>query len=94
MYEPHEIEISYRYLKTVVSRLEEPICLIGGWVLTDGEGSYIIPTGTKITESASWSVFGKTYNPTRYTRGLYLANTHDSVTLLDRSGNVIDGYAW
>lgn len=33
MYEPHEIEISYRYLKTVVSRLEEPICLIGGWAV-------------------------------------------------------------
>ena len=33
MYEPHEIEISYKYLKTVVSRLEEPICLIGGWAV-------------------------------------------------------------
>ncbi len=33
MYEPHEIVISYRYLKTVVSRLEEPICLIGGWAV-------------------------------------------------------------
>ncbi|VVB96484.1 Uncharacterised protein [uncultured archaeon] len=33
MYEPHEIEISYRYLRTVVSRLEEPICLIGGWAV-------------------------------------------------------------
>ncbi len=33
MYEPHEIVISYRYLKTVVSRLEEPICLTGGWAV-------------------------------------------------------------
>lgn len=33
MYEPHEIEISYKYLKTVVGRLEEPICLIGGWAV-------------------------------------------------------------
>ncbi len=33
MYEPHEIIISQRYLKTVVSRLEEPICLIGGWAV-------------------------------------------------------------
>lgn len=33
VYETHEIEISYRYLKTVVSRLEEPICLIGGWAV-------------------------------------------------------------
>lgn len=33
MYEPHEIEISYKYLKIVVGRLEEPICLIGGWAV-------------------------------------------------------------
>lgn len=33
MYEPHEIEISYKYLKTVVGKLEEPICLIGGWAV-------------------------------------------------------------
>jgi hypothetical protein len=33
MYEPHEIDISYKYLKTVVGRLEEPICLIGGWAV-------------------------------------------------------------
>lgn len=33
MYESHETEISYKYLKTVVSRLEEPICLIGGWAV-------------------------------------------------------------
>jgi len=33
MYEPHEIEISYKYLKTVVGKLEEPICLIGGWTV-------------------------------------------------------------
>lgn len=33
MYEPHEIEISYKYIKTVVGRLEEPICLIGGWAV-------------------------------------------------------------
>ncbi|PWB49309.1 MAG: hypothetical protein C3F06_14250 [Candidatus Methanoperedenaceae archaeon] len=33
MYEPHEIEISHGYLKTVISRLEEPICLIGGWAV-------------------------------------------------------------
>ncbi len=33
MYEPHEIDISYKYLKTVVAGLEEPICLIGGWAV-------------------------------------------------------------
>lgn len=30
MYEPFEIKISYRYLKTVADRLDEPVCLIGG----------------------------------------------------------------
>ncbi len=33
MYEPYETGISYKYLKTVVERLEEPICLIGGWAV-------------------------------------------------------------
>lgn len=29
MYEPHEIDISYKYLKTVVGRLEEPLQKFG-----------------------------------------------------------------
>lgn len=33
MYEPFEIKISYRYLKTVADRLDEPVCLIGGWAV-------------------------------------------------------------
>lgn len=33
MYEPYETDISYRYLKTVVSNLEAPICLLGGWAV-------------------------------------------------------------
>jgi len=67
---------------------------ISGWRLTDGEGTYIIPNGTTITSGGYWTVYGLTYNPTRYTRGLYLANTHDSVTVLDQNGNVIDQYSW
>jgi len=67
---------------------------ISGWRLTDGEGTYVIPSGTTITSGGYWTVYGSTYNPTRYTRGLYLANTHDSVTLLDQSGNIVDYYSW
>ncbi len=33
MYEPYETDISYRYLKTVIGRLEEPMCLLGGWAI-------------------------------------------------------------
>jgi hypothetical protein len=33
MYETYETGISYRYLKTVVDKLEEPVCLIGGWAV-------------------------------------------------------------
>ncbi|MCK5216833.1 MAG: hypothetical protein KAJ93_03555 [Methanosarcinales archaeon] len=33
MYETYETRISYEYLKTVVDRLVEPVCLIGGWAV-------------------------------------------------------------
>ncbi len=33
MYETYETGISSRYLKTVVDKLDEPICLIGGWAV-------------------------------------------------------------
>jgi hypothetical protein len=33
MYEPYETDISHRYLKTVVRKLQEPICLLGGWAV-------------------------------------------------------------
>lgn len=67
---------------------------IGGWRLTDGEGTYTIPSGTIITAGGSWSVFGYTYNPTRYTKGLYLANSHDEVILYDKDGNKVDEHSW
>jgi len=67
---------------------------IGGWRLIDGEGTYTIPSGTTIAVGSSWSVFGSTYNPTRYTRGLYLNNDHDEVILTDTAGNIIDEYSW
>jgi hypothetical protein len=68
--------------------------IIGGWRLSDDEGSYTIPSGTKIISGGEWSVFGSTYNPTGYTKGLFLANSKDSVTLFNLEGNVVDTYSW
>lgn len=31
MYDDFETGTSYRYLQTVITALEEPICLLGGW---------------------------------------------------------------
>jgi len=67
---------------------------IGDWRLTDGEGTYIIPSGTILTADSSWSVFGSTYNPTSYTQGLYLANSHDEVILYNKDGKKVDEYHW
>ncbi len=33
MYKDIETETSYNYLKTVISALEEPICMLGGWAI-------------------------------------------------------------
>jgi len=33
LYQPHEIEISQKYLQTVVSKLKEPVCMLGGWAV-------------------------------------------------------------
>ncbi len=39
LYQPYEVEISQHYLQTVISKLEEPLCLLGGWAvyITVGE---------------------------------------------------------
>lgn len=33
LYQPYEIEISQRYMQTVISKLREPICILGGWAV-------------------------------------------------------------
>lgn len=33
MYEDIETETSYRYLRRIISKLEEPICILGGWAV-------------------------------------------------------------
>jgi len=39
LYQPYEVEISEHYLQTVISKLEGPVCLLGGWTvyITVGE---------------------------------------------------------
>jgi len=67
---------------------------IGGWRLTDGEGNYKIPPGTVIEPYQKWTVTGREFNPTRYTRGLFLSNAGDSVTLYDADDNEKDKKSW
>jgi len=46
MYKNIEIETSYRYLKKVISKMNEPICILGGWaVFFIVESSYKKQTG-------------------------------------------------
>ena len=33
MYKEFETRTSYKYLKEVISALEEPICILGGWAV-------------------------------------------------------------
>lgn len=66
----------------------------GGWKLTDGEGTYPIPPGTTIAPGETWTVYGRQYNPIRNTRGLFLNNNHDSVSLYDAAGKLIDFMSW
>lgn len=67
---------------------------LGGWVLSDGEGSYVIPEGTVLSAEGEWSIYGSTYNPSRNPKGLFLNNRHDEVLLLNPKGELADVYAW
>lgn len=67
---------------------------LSGWVLTDDEGFYKIPTGVVLQPGATWRVWGYQYNPTRIRRGLYLANDHDCVRLLNPKGEEVDSCCW
>lgn len=33
LYQPYEVEISQKYLQTVMSRVRGPVCLLGGWAV-------------------------------------------------------------
>ena len=68
---------------------------LGGWTISDGEGNYTFPTGTLVEPGATHKVCMETYNPTQYTRGLYLNNDDDCV-LLFAPGNwtPVDTRCW
>jgi len=65
-----------------------------GWMVSDGEGSYTFSTSITLAAGARHTVCLETYNPTHYTRGLYLNNEHDQVYLYDPMGNRCDEQEW
>jgi len=67
---------------------------LGGWRISDGEGSYTFRTGTIVPPGGTYTIGIEIYNPTRYTRGLYLNNKHDEVYLYDQNGNLVDQVTW
>jgi endonuclease/exonuclease/phosphatase family metal-dependent hydrolase len=67
---------------------------IGGWELTDNEGSYTIPPDITLEPAQEWSVQGSTYNPSGSSAGLYLSNSHDEVILKNAAGAVIEEFSW
>jgi len=67
---------------------------ISGWWLTDEEGDYIIPKGTRIAPHSTWEVRGSEYNPRRNKRGLFLNNRKDSVSLFDNNNDLVDFNDW
>jgi len=68
---------------------------LGGWTISDGEGNYTFPSGTIVRAGATYVVCMDTYNPTHYTRGLYLNNEHDCVLLFaPGSWDAVDSHCW
>jgi endonuclease/exonuclease/phosphatase family metal-dependent hydrolase len=68
-----------------------------GWKLSDGEGSYTFPASIVVQPGGAYQVCMPTYNPTRYTQGLYLNNSHDQVYLyapVECGGGLVDSRAW
>jgi len=67
---------------------------LGGWVISDGEGSYMFPYGTIVQPGEVFEVGIDTYNPSGYTRGLYLNNRSDEVFLYTPTGKLCDMKSW
>ena len=65
-----------------------------GWTLSDGEGSYTFAASITLAAGAQHTVCMETYNPTHYTRGLYLNNDHDQVYLSNPAGILCDSRTW
>jgi endonuclease YncB( thermonuclease family) len=67
---------------------------ISGWILSDGEGSYVVPEGTVLQPGETWRVYGYQYNPTGNKTELYLANSGDCVILYNSKGEETDRCCW
>jgi phosphatidylserine/phosphatidylglycerophosphate/cardiolipin synthase-like enzyme len=67
---------------------------IGGWRLSDLEGSYTFPPDTLIKPDEPYQVCIDTYNPTYDPEGLYLNDEHDEVFLITPEGTIIDERIW
>ncbi|MCK4392269.1 lamin tail domain-containing protein [Candidatus Bipolaricaulota bacterium] len=67
---------------------------IGGWRLSDLEGSYSFPPDTLINPDEPYQVCIDTYNPTYDPEGLYLNDEHDEVFLITPEGTIIDERIW
>jgi hypothetical protein len=78
---------------TVVNNTNSSVDL-GGWSLSDGEGTYTFPPNTIIAPYGSYTIGIDTYNPSHYTRGLYLNNRHDQVYLINPTGLICDKREW
>ena len=67
---------------------------IGGWRLSDLEGSYAFPPDTIISPDDPYEVCIDTYNPTYDPQGLFLNDDHDEVFLIAPDGRIIDERVW
>jgi len=67
---------------------------IGGWRISDLEGSYSFPPDTLLNPDEPYSVCLDTYNPTHDSQGLYLDAEHDEVFLITPEGEIIDEVVW
>jgi len=65
-----------------------------GWSISDGEGTYRFSGSVVIQAGESHTVCMDVYNPTKYTRGLYLNNDDDEVYLRNPEGELCDEKHW
>ena len=93
----------YPIIIHTVDRIEECIELlnisaapvdIGGWKISDLEGSYSFPPDTLLYPDEPYSVCIGIYNPTLDSQGLYLNDEHDEVFLITPEGEIIDEVVW
>ena len=67
---------------------------IGGWSISDLEGSYSFPPDTLLNPDEPYSVCIDTYNPTLDGQGLYLHDEEDELFLITPEGEIIDEVVW